>query len=288
MRKDRAEAGQGRKGRRRALAVALGIACVGAALWAASPAQAALPRLTLNVGPSSIAVGGATQSGGVEIVTSTGIEKGAEATLFRLDPGTSASELEAFLRSKRSRDPNEAGRYGSIVFSSEAFPGHPGEAQTELAPGEYVALAGPGHGPPKLAQPFTVSAAAAPAALPEPRATIRSIDFDFRGPATLHEGELVRFENEGFLVHMDIALPVKGRAAARRVAHGMLSGRRKGLSNLFAGPPVGFQGAVSHGAFQQERIAARPGWYVQVCFMEDQEGAPHTQLGMVRPIRIVK
>jgi hypothetical protein len=279
---------QGRKGRRRTLTVALGMACVGAALWAASPAQAALPQLTLTVGRSSIAVGGATQSGGVDVVASTGIEKGAEAMLFRLDPGRSASELEAFLRRKKSDDPNDAGRYGSIVFSSEAFPGHSSRAQVELAPGDYVALAAPGHGPPKIAQPFTVSAAALPAALPKPGATIRLVDFDFHGPSTLHEGELVRFENDGFLVHMDVALPVAGKAAARRVVHAMVTGRQKGLGELFAGPPVGLLGAVSPGAFQQQRIHARPGWYVQACFMEDQERVPHTQLGMMRPIRIVK
>ena len=268
-------------------AVILGIAC--AALWMAGPAQgAALPKLTLKITGSSITVGGAMQSGGVNVVTTASGKKGAEAILFRLDPGKTAAELEAFLKSKKSQDPNEANRYGAIVFDAEAPPGHPSEVQTVLAPGEYVALASKGHGPPKIFAPFTVSAAAAPAALPKPQATIRSIDFDFRGPNTLHEGELVRFKNEGFLVHMDLAFPVTSKAAAKRVAHGMLTGRQKGLGKLFAGPPVSFQGAVSHGAFQQERIDAKPGWYVQVCFMEDQEGTPHVQLGMERVLRIVK
>lgn len=269
--------------------IALGAASACAALWGAGPAQAAaLPKLTLKVDANSISVGGATQSGGVDVVTTTSVKKGAEAILFRLDPGKTAAELQAFLKSKKSQDPNEANRFGAIVFDAEAVAGHPSEAQTVLAPGEYLALASKGHGPPTIAAPFTVSAAAAPAALPKPQATIRSIDFDFRGPRTLHEGELVRFVNDGFLVHMDLAFPVKSKGAAKRVAHGMLTGRQKGLGKLFAGPPVGFQGAVSHGAFQQERIQARPGWYVQVCFMEDQEGTPHTKLGMERVIRIVK
>jgi hypothetical protein len=271
------------------VAVVLGIACAAAALWAAGPAQAAaLPKLTLKIDANSIAVGGAMQSGGVNVVTTTSSKKGAEAILFRLDPGKSAAEFEAFLKSKKSQDPNEATRFGTIAFDAEARPGHASEVQTVLAPGEYVALASKGHGPPKIAVPFTVSAAAAPAALPKPQATIRSIEFDFRGPTTLHEGELVRFMNEGFLVHMDLAFPVKSKAAAKQVAHGMLTGHQKGLGKLFAGPPVGFQGAVSHGAFQQERIEARPGWYVQVCFMETQEGEQHTQLGMERVLRIVK
>jgi hypothetical protein len=270
-----------------ALALTLGIAC--AALWAAGPVQAAaLPKLTLKIDANAISVGGAMQSGGVNVVTTTSVKKGAEAILFRLDPGKTAAELQAFLKSKKSQDANEASRFGTIAFDAEVAAAHPSEVQTVLAPGDYVALASKGHGPPKIAAPFTVGVAAAPAALPKPQATIRSIEFDFRGPRTLHEGELVRFENEGFLVHMDLAFPVTSKAAAKQVAHGMLTGRQKGLGKLLAGPPVGFQGAVSHGAFQQERIEARPGWYVQVCFMEDQEGTPHTMLGMERVIRIVK
>jgi hypothetical protein len=39
-------------------------------------------------------------------------------------------------------------------------------------------------------------------------------NFRFGGAATLHDGELVRFENDGYLVHMTIAVPVKNRASA--------------------------------------------------------------------------
>jgi hypothetical protein len=273
------------------LATVLAVACVGGVAWAAaaSPAQAAtLPKLTLNVGSSSVAVGGATQSGAVEVAVDTDLHKGASAMLFRLDPGRTAAELATLLKSKKAEDPNYASRYGAIVLSAEVVPGHPSEAQTELEPGEYVALATPGRGAPKFATPFTVSAAIAPAALPKPQATIRLVDFDFRGPGTLRDGELVRFENDGFLVHMDIALPVKGKAAANRVARAMLNGDEKSLGKLLTGPPLGLQGVISPGGFQQERIEARPGWYVQACFMEDQEGVPHTRLGMVRPLRIVR
>lgn len=55
-----------------------------------------------------------------------------------------------------------------------------------------------------------------PAALPMPQATIRSIESGFREPGTLHDGELVRLENEGFLVHMGIAFPVKNTKAAKQ------------------------------------------------------------------------
>jgi hypothetical protein len=135
---------------------------------------------------------------------------------------------------------------------------------------------------------FTVTASASPATLPTPQATVRSIEFAFRGPSTLHDGELVRFENEGFLVHMDIAFPVKSQKTAKQAVKDLLQGNEKALEKLVVGAPVGFQGPVSHEAFQQETITAKPGWYVQACFMETQDGRDHTRLGMERVFKIVR
>ena len=140
----------------------------------------------------------------------------------------------------------------------------------------------------KLRSTFVVSAAKAPVGLPTPEATIRSIEFAFRGPSTLHDGELVRFENEGFLVHMDIAAPVKNMKAARQVVRDLLAGKEKGLEKLIIGPPASFAGPLSHEAFQQETITAKPGIYVEVCFMTTQDGRSHTRLGMERIIKITK
>lgn len=263
------------------------VACL--AVTGSVQASPTLPKLSLTITSSSISVTGPMQSGAVNVVTTNSAHKEASAILFRLNPGVSASEIEAFLKSKKSQDPNAASRYGSLVFDTEAVPGGAGdEVQTSLAPGEYLALGAPGHGPPKFYSRFTVTAAANPVPLPAPQATISSIEFDFRGPSTLHEGELVRFKNDGYLVHMDLAFPVKGKKAAEKVAAGFRTGKSKGLGKLLAGPPVSFQGVVSHGAYQQERITAKPGWYVQVCFMETQEHVPHTLLGMERPLRITR
>jgi hypothetical protein len=259
-----------------------------AGVIAAVPAQAAgLPTLTLNITKTSITVGGATQSGGVNVVTTdVGVKEGA-AILFRMNPGVTAAQVEAALKQGAGKDPNKATKYGAIVFDGEASPGKTTEAQTNLEPGNYLALAGgEGHGP-KLITPFTVTASPSPAALPTPEATIRSIEFGFRGPSTLHTGELVRFENEGFLVHMDLILPVKSKSAAKTAVKDLLTGNEKALEKLFAGEPFGV-GPISHEAFQQMTITAKPGWYVQVCFMETQDGRDHTRLGMERVLHIVK
>jgi len=259
-----------------------------ASLLATASAQAStLPTMTLTLTKSSITVGGSTQSGAVNVISSgSGVKEGT-AILFLLKPGATVAEVEGVLKSGAGKDPNKATKYGSIVFDAEVNSKHSTETQTILQPGQYVALGGAGEGGPKVKAPFTVTAAAAPATLPTPEATIRSIEFGFRGPTTLHDGELVRFENEGFLVHMDIVFPVKSQKAAKQAVKLLLAGNEKGLEKLIIGEPFG-AGPLSHEAFQQATITAKPGWYVQACFMDTQDGRAHVQLGMERIIKITK
>jgi len=265
-----------------ALAVASSLASAGAAQ------ASTLPTLTLALTKSSITVGGAKQSGAVNVVSTATGTKEASAILFQVKPSVTVAEVEAFLSNKKEADPNNASKYGSIVFDAEAAPGKTSEAQTILQPGQYLALVAEGEGGPKVHASFTVTAAASPAALPAAQATERSIEFGFRGPAILHDGELVRFENEGFLVHMDVAFPARSLRDAKLIVKGLLAGKEKGLEKLVSGEPFEFAGPISHEAFQQETITAKPGWYVQACFMETQDRRDHTRLGMERIFKIVK
>jgi len=262
---------------------------VGCLLAPAFAQATPLPKVTVAITPGSATVGGALESGAVNVaVSDTGVKEGS-VILFQIKPGVTLAEVEAFANSKKSQgDPNKSSAFGSIVFDVEANPGSATEAQTVLAAGEYVVLVGEGEKPVKLRTHFNVTTSKAPAALPAPAATERSIEFGFKGPATLHDGELVAFENEGFLVHMDFAFPVKNMRAARTAVKDLLSGNEKGLGKLIAGPPAAFAGPLSHGAMQEETISAKPGIYVQVCFMETQDGRDHTRLGMERIIKIAK
>ena len=256
---------------------------------AAGSAAAAptLPTLSLTVTASSITVGGATQSGAVNVVTTATGLKEAGVLLFLLKPGATFEVVEAAIQ-KAHGDTNVTSKYGSIVFDAEVSAPQKSEVQTYLQPGQYVAVV-PGEGKGSRAHAnFTVTAAASPVALPAAEATIRSIEFGFQGPSTLHDGELVRFENEGFLVHMDVAAPVKNMKAAKQAVKDLLAGKEKAFGKLISGPPAGFAGPVSHEAFQQETITAKPGIYVEVCFMDTQDGRSHSQLGMERIIKIVK
>lgn len=265
-------------------------ALLAAAALAVGPAAATstLPTLSVTLTNSSITVGGATQSGAVNIVsTATGVKE-AGVILARLKPGATFEEVEAAIQ-KAHGDPNAVDDYGSIVFDAEVSSGQASEAQTYLQPGQYVAVLPGGEGKGSKAHAlFTVTPSASPVPLPTPEATVRTIEFGFRGPSTLHDGELVRFENEGYLVHMDVAAPFKSMKAARQAIKDLLANREKPFEKLIAGPPVGFAGPVSHEAFQQETITAKPGIYVQLCFMDTQDGRSHTQLGMERIVHIVK
>jgi hypothetical protein len=262
-----------------------------AGLIAVGSAQAStLPTVSIAITPSSATVSGPLESGGVNVaVTDTGVKEGAVVVAL-LKPGVSVAEAEAFQKEKKAKgDLNNVSKLASIAFDVEANPGPKNEIQTKLEPGQYIVLVAQGEkGQAKLLANFKVTAAKAPATLPTPQATIRTIEFGFRGPSTLHDGELVGFENEGFLVHMDIAIPVKNMSGAKKLVKDLLTGKEKGIEKLFAGAPVTFAGPVSSGAYQQETITAKPGIYVQACFMNTQDGREHTRLGMERIIKITK
>jgi hypothetical protein len=250
-----------------------------------------LPTVSITLSPSSITVSGALQSGAVNIVSVAAGGREPSPGLLLLKPGVSPAEVYALLdANKVGEEPNLVSRYASIVFDGETpSPEKNTEVQTDLAPGQYVAVNAEGDKSAKWPRTsFTVTAAAAPAALPAPQATERSIDFAFRGPTTLHDGELVRFENEGYVVHMDIAFPTSSRANAQKAVKALLAGKEKAVEKLIAGEPFSFAGPLTTGAYQQETIIAKPGWYVQVCFMDTQDGRDHTVLGMERIIKITK
>jgi hypothetical protein len=279
---------------RRAVPLALAASCaaamIGGLIAAGSAGAAGLPNVTISITPTSITVGGALQSGGVNVVTSgSGIKGEAGVVLIRLNPGVTAAEAVAQFEAQKKKDINNVANFGAIVLNSEVEPGRPpSEAQINLAPGPYLALATFGHeGAGKVRTSFTVAPSHSPASLPTPQAMERAIDFGFTGPRTLHVGELVGVENEGFVVHMNSALQVKSMSAAKRLVSLLLAGKERQANKLIVG---GFplSGPVSHGSYQQETITTKPGVYVQVCFMETQDKRDHTRLGMERIIRVVK
>ncbi len=264
-------------------------AMAGAAfVLAAGVASAApLPTITLALNGKSVTVGGSTVSGAVNVVTTVTGEAQGEPTLVRLNPGVSFSAFGAAVAAVNAHhgDLNYLDPYAALIFNTAANRGT-SSAQTVLQPGDYFALDTEGNGLPPHAA-FVVTQSASPAALPTPGATESSIEFAFRGPTTLHDGELVRVENNGFLVHMDVLAKVKNVATANKVITLLRAGKDNAAQRLTIGSSQ-FAGPLSTGGMQQEVVNQTPGVYVQLCFMDTQDGREHTRLGMERTIKIVK
>jgi hypothetical protein len=268
-----------------AVAAAITLAAPGTASLAAAsaPHNAALPTITVTMTGTSITVGGALESGGVRIVSTVTHERQGEPIFVRLDPGVTLKQFFKVLP-LAAADPNNLDGIASIVVDVQVNRGATTTVQADLKAGQYVALDVAGNGRPPLI-PFTIAAAAHPARLPAPAATIAAIEFGFRGPGTLHNGELVRFANHGFLVHMLVAARGASAAGAAKIAQLLRAGKDGQAQRLATGFAT-FAGPLSHDAAQQLVVRARPGWWVLACFMNTQDGREHTQLGMERVIHI--
>jgi len=269
------------------LAAALSVAALASGLvlmTASSVAAGSLPTLTLKVTKNTVIVGGSKVSGAVNIVSTVTGEQNDSPGLVLLKPGVTPSQLGKIVSSNGNGPLDAIDPYASIVFDGYTNEGSPTSDQVVLQPGTYIAVNN-GNG----FTPFTVTQAASPASLPKPGGTVTAIDFGYRGASTLRDGELVRFENDGYLIHMVLYAKVKSVADAKKAEALLLAGKAKqatgkfgtGVSGMFAGP-------LSHGALQQETITQPPGVYVIACAMNAEDGRLHYQLGMFRTIRIVK
>jgi hypothetical protein len=276
------------------IATAVTLAATGALMLAggASGAGGAGSLPTLNIaltGVTGVTVSGSEVSGAVNVVsTFTGKapsgpnSNGPTWGLVRLNPGASIQQAAGAVQSHHG-DLNALTSYGSLFADDSA----PGAVQTLLTPGNYVALNITGNGNPAFA-PFTVTQSASPAALPNAAATETSIEFGFRGPTVLHDGTIVRAQNGGYLVHMDIGIGVKNAATGRQVMALLRAGKDGKAQKLASRQFLNLAGPLSPGGMQQAVLNAKPGYYVEACFMDTEDHREHTQLGMLRLIRVVK
>jgi hypothetical protein len=268
------------------LACAAGLALnMGAASASAgASATATLPTLKLSLtGAKGIAVSGSEVSGAVSVVsTFTGHGQSA-AGLVRLNPGVTVQQAFHAVQS-HGGDLNALTGIATFLFDADA----PSVTQTVLTPGNYVALNLPnGNGQPAF-KTFTVSASSSPAALPAARATQSAIEFGFRGPSVLHAGTMVRARDAGYLVHMITLIGVKNAATGRALEVLLRAGKDRAAQKLSNGRFSDLLGPASPGAMQQAVLKAKPGYYVEACFMDTVDHREHTRLGMERLVRVVK
>ena len=158
-----------------------------------------LPTLTLALNGKSIKVGGSMVSGAVKIVTTVTHEGQGEPTLFHLNKGVSAADFGKAVAALHAHhgDPNYLDPYGQLVFNLGVFKGK-SSAEAYLPAGNYFALDTEKAGGKNPHAYFTVTKSSSPAALPKPGATSTTIEFAFRGPKVIHDGDLLRMQNHGF------------------------------------------------------------------------------------------
>jgi hypothetical protein len=263
------------------------VAAVAAASGATATAAGTLPTLTLTMTGKAITATHTVAAGAVNVVSQVSGEPVASPTLVRLDPGVTFAQAFAAVGAGKG-DPNALDGYATIVANPEALKGS-STVQTVLTPGNYVALDTQGNNPQKWPRVnFTVTANPSPGKLAKPQATVAAQEFRFTGPSTLHDGQLVRFENDGYLYHMIIAIPVKNKKNAKLLSTYLEAGKGNKAQKLATGQPDQWMGTVGHGAMHQQVLNAKPGTYVLACFMGTQDGREHTRLGMVRTIQVVK
>jgi hypothetical protein len=227
-------------------------------------------------------VDGPLRSGGAVITA----DLTGQLMLIRLDQDTSQQRLRAAL-AQATVNPDALSGIAAIVLDVPARAGHVA-VQTSLQPGSYEALnvthASRSNWPVSY---FRVVSSSQPVRLAKPGASIEAIDFGFRGARLLHDGELVRFGNFGYLVHTIAFYRAKSRADAIRLAAD-LRHRRNAQASKLAVLTGMFAGPLSHNQWQQQVIANHPGYYVLACGLRTQSGRYETRLGMVQVIRIVQ
>jgi hypothetical protein len=230
----------------------------------------------------TIEVRGTLRSGGVELVSALR----GQLVLIRFDQNASKRRLRLAL-ARTAVNANALDGVAVIVVDVAARDGH-SAVQAILRPGRYEALnITSARRSSWRSTYFRVVRSKRPATLAKPGARVEAIDFGFHGARRLHVGELVRFGNRGYLVHMITFYRAGSRKDARRIAADLRRGRVAKARRLAVRTGM-FAGPLSHNQWQQQVIANHPGYYVIACLLRTQSGRYQTRLGMERVIRIVR
>ena len=262
--------------------MALGVTLL---IAATSQASQRLPILTLALTKTTVKVGGDEVSGAVTIATTVKGEAMDNPSLILLKPGVTPTKLgEVVSKLGEESDLDVIDRYATIVFDGQdASKGQTTYTEAVLPAGHYVAT-NDGNG----FTPFTIAAASKPASLSNPKETLSTIEFGFTGNTTLHDGDLVRFKNDGYLIHMVQAAEVKDVADAKKVEADLLADNVNAAKKYAISPLETWSGPLSSGEQQQYTFNASPGIYVVFCSMNTQDRREHFQIGMYKTVTVVK
>lgn len=280
--------------RRSALLLLPAFAAVVLAALPAAASTTTLPTLQIRATKKAITISGPLHSGAVQYVATTskaaprGGGAGASPAIFRLKDGVSYATLLANVDKAAAGPsaPTPLNRYGSLLSDFEVSKGQVARVQSVLRPGRYL-LIDVGDNRPSASNMarFTVRREAHPAALPHADATIRMVDYAYRGATSIRRGSLLRITSSGDEDHMAIAVrPAKGKTAAG-IEKLLLAGKDRQAEKEAAGF-ADLADPVSPGSVNQARVTLARGTWVLVCFMRTAKGVAHTKLGMVSTLHV--
>lgn len=269
---------------------AIGAALALLLVTASAVAASSLPTITVALNGKSVTIGGSTVSGAVNVQTTVTDEAAGGTFLFLLDPGVSDAAFGQAVQTlaKHNGQLDYLDPYGQIVYDAYS-PKGVSTGQVVLPAGNYIAVDSNVNG--KGAPPhafFTVTASASPAALRKPQATIQAEEFKFLGPTTLHDGEVVMFQNIGFLVHMFVWEKARSMALAKKAVHLILTGHENSVGKKYFSAEGGFVNPIGSNQEEEATIDVPPGVYVLDCFMDTQDGTDHASLGMDEIVTVKK
>src|SRR5207244_11935119 len=110
----------------------------------------------------------------------------------------------------------------------------------------------------------------------------------FLGPTSLHNGTLIRAQNHGFLVHMIQLAGARNLTLAdarelKALLHAGKGRQARKISTAF----FTLLNPASPGALQQQVLNTKPGYYIEACLEDTQDHREHTELNMLRVIKVV-
>lgn len=251
-----------------------------ACLVAAAAAQAPVPTVAVSAGGSAVTIqpSGPIPAGPTRFAFSRSGRGDVEGVIATLRAGVSVDELRATL----SRSPDAALALVFLEAGVSLSDATPNRAVTvTLRPNvTYVAISIRGRSI-AIAELATTGAANG-AATPPAGATVRMVDYGFRGAATLPRNGSIRVANQGAALHFALAFPLRPAARARQVRAAFRGGSERAFGRIVGGAPVMVQNLISPGSVNTNPVRfQRRGRYALVCFFGE-----HNRLGMYRVVRV--
>jgi hypothetical protein len=135
---------------------------------------------------------------------------------------------------------------------------------------------------------FTVGQETGTAVAPKPDATVKLVDFGFKGSKRLPRKGVVRFENRGRAPHFVVAMPLRKGADPKAAVRAVIKNQEKRFESMAGGTASEPQGLITGGAVNDVELRFRKrGSYVLACFFSlGPNEKPHSARGMVRAVTV--